>query len=132
VRLFEVALDGQPPNGGLGGLCGNFLQVDMLFDFMTADGVFAESLLVPVWIPAPDSGSMPAYVYELDFAAHMGSLSLADFVVDQGMVTGIVLSGQVDDAGLSGALGIEVIVSEGPDGIAGYGMIAEYDALRVP
>jgi hypothetical protein len=132
VRLFEVELDGQPPDGELGGLCSNYLQVDMLFDFMTADGVFAESLTVPVWIPVPGSESTPAYYYEIDFAAHMGTLSLADFVVDQGMVTGIVLSGQVDDAGLSGELGMEVIISEGPDGIVGYGLMANYDAPRVP
>lgn len=132
VRLFEVELEGQPPNGELGGLCGNYLQVDMLFDFMTADGVFAESLTVPVWIPVPGSESMPAYYYEIDFAAHMGSLSLADFVVDQGMVTGVVLSGQVDDVGLHGEIGMEVIISEGPDGIVGYGLMADYDAPRVP
>jgi hypothetical protein len=132
VRLFEVELDGQPPNGELGGLCGNYLQVDMLLDFTTADGVFAESLSVPVWIPGPDSESTPAYYYEIDFAAHMGSLSLADFVVDQGTVTGVVLSGQVDDVGLSGEIGMEVIISEGPDGIAGYGLMADYDAPRLP
>lgn len=132
VRLFEVELDGQPPNGELGGLCGNYLQVDMLLDFVTADGVFAESLIVPVGIPGPDSESTPAYAYEIDFAAHMGSLSLADFVVDQGMVTGVVLSGQVDDVGLGGELGMEVIISEGPDGTAGYGLMADYDAPRVP
>jgi hypothetical protein len=132
VRLFEVELDGEPPNGELQGLCENYLQVDMLFDFVTADGVFVESLTVPVWIPGPNSESMPAYYYEIDFAAHMGSLSLGDFVVDQGMVTGIVLSGQVDDVGLSGELGMEVIISEGPDGVVGYGLMADYSAPRLP
>jgi hypothetical protein len=133
VRLFEVELDGQPPaDGELAGLCGNYLQVDMQLDFATADGVFAESLTVPVWIPGPGSESTPAYYYELDFATHMGSLTAADFTVDMGTVTGIVLSGQVDDAGLSGELGMEVEISEGPDGIVGFGLMADYDAPRVP
>jgi hypothetical protein len=132
VRLFEVELEGEPPNGELVGLCGNYLQVDMQLDFATADGVFAESLTVPVWIPVPGSESTPAYYYELDFATHMGSLTAADFTVDQGMVTGIVLSGQVDDVGLGGELGMEVVISEGPDGIVGYGLMADYDAPRVP
>jgi hypothetical protein len=132
VRLHEVELEGQPPNGELVGLCGNYLQVDMQLDFATADGVFAESLTVPVWIPGPDSESTPAYYYELDFATHMGTLALGDFMVDQGMVTGIVLSGQVDDVGLHGELGMEVVFSEGPDGLVGYGLMADYDAPRVP
>jgi hypothetical protein len=132
VRLFEVELDGLPPDGELGGLCGNYLQVDMQLDFATEDGAFAETLTVPVWIPEPDSESMPAYYYEIDFATHMGSLTLADFTVDQGMVTGIVLSGQVDDVGMGGELGMEVIISDGPDGIAGYGFMADYDAPRLP
>jgi hypothetical protein len=133
VRLYEVELDGQPPpDGELGGLCSNYLQVDMQFDFATADGAFAESLTVPVWIPGPNSESTPAYYYEIDFATHMGSLSLADFMVDQGMITGIVLSGQVDDVGLAGELGMEVEISDGPDGIVGFGLMADYDAPRVP
>jgi hypothetical protein len=80
----------------------------------------------------PGSESTPAYYYELDFATHMGSLTAADFTVDQGMVTGIVLSGQVDDVGLSGELGMEVIISEGPDGVVGYGLMADYSAPRLP
>jgi hypothetical protein len=132
VRLYEVELDGQPPNGELGGLCGNYLQVDMQFDFATEDGVFAETMTVPLWIPGPDSEGVPAYYHELDFATHMGSLTLDDFMVDQGMITGIVLSGQIDDVGLGGELGMEVVISEGPEGIVGFGLIADYDAPRVP
>jgi hypothetical protein len=133
VRLFEVELDGQPPaDGELGGLCGNYLQVDMQLEFATADGVFAETVTVPVGIPGPNSESVSSYYYELDFATHMGSLTAADFMVDQGMVTGIVLSGQVDDVGLGGELGMEVVISDGPDGVVGYGLMADYDAPRVP
>jgi hypothetical protein len=132
VHLHEVELEGQPPDGELVGLCSNYLRVDMQLDFTTVDGVFAESLTVPVWIPSPDSESTPAYYYEIDFATHMGTLSAADFMVDQGMVTGIVLSGQVDDVGLGGELGMEVVISDGPDGIVGYGLMADYVAPRVP
>jgi hypothetical protein len=130
VRLYEVELNGMPNE--LGSLCTNYLQVDMQFDFATEDGVFAESLTVPVWIPGPGSESVPAYYYVIDFDTHMGSLALGDFTVDQGMVSGIVLSGQLDDVGLAGELGMEVIISEGPDGIVGFGLMADYAAARVP
>ena len=131
VRLYEVELDGMPPDGELGGLCNNYLQVDMQFDFATEDGVFAETLTLPIWIPGPDAESLPAFYYEIDFATHMGSLTFEDFMIDQGTVTGVVLSGQIEETGLIGEVGMEVELSEGPEGIVGFGFMADYDAPRV-
>lgn len=134
VTLVEVADAGMPPNGELGGdgVCANSLIVDMVLEFVTEDGVFAESMIVPVRIPGPDAETSPSYDQSLDLDAMLGTLDAADFVADEGMITDVVLFGDIGETGLTGDLAMEVMIGAGNDGIVAFGLIAEYDAPAVP
>lgn len=134
VRLIEVENAGQPPDDGFeGSLCSNYLVIDVVLEFATEDGVFAESMTVPVTIPGPDAGTNASIYQSLDLDAMMGTLAIDDFMVDEGdVITDLVLLGEVTDAALLGELALEVTSGDGPDGTVGFGLIADYDAPRVP
>jgi hypothetical protein len=130
VRLIEVELLGQPPMGDGGpNLCSNRLSVDVELEFATEDGVFAETLAVAMGVLA-DPGDTWGFGWDIDFDQNGGTLDLADFMANDGDITALVLSGQASPAGLTGELGMEVTSGMGPDGVVGFGLIAEYDAAR--
>lgn len=132
VRLVEVENAGEPPDGEGGpSVCSNYVVVDVILEFTTADGVFAESLVVPLTLNALEDGLSPTFYQSLDLDAMMGTLSMDDFVTGDGTLSDAVLYGVVSEAALAGEFGIEIMSGAGPDGIVSFGIIAEYDAPRL-
>jgi hypothetical protein len=132
--LTEVPLAGQwVDDGPLATLCTNTLEFDVTLDFVTADGVFDESLVVSVTAIShgdPEFGDTdPGIYHRLDMAAHQGSLMLSDFeVVDGGMLSDLVLIAGFHETGITGSLNAEVLTMDW----VGFGSIASFDAPRVP
>jgi hypothetical protein len=131
--LTEFALAGEWVDDGLlARLCSNTLEFDVALDFVTQDGVFAESLVVRVTaLSHVEEGldNEPSIYHELDLAEHQGSLSLGDFeLVDDAQLTGLYLLGSFSETGMTGSLNVEV---ETMDWV-GFGFIAGFDAPRVP
>lgn len=131
VRLTEVELVGQPPQGGEfweGGLCGNILEVDVTLGFTTQDGLFAEAFEIPIRIYADSEYAKPGFYFALDMGALQGQLALDDFTVDNGEVRDLVLIGEIDGEAAHGSLNIEI----GTMDWVGFGGIASFDATREP
>lgn len=129
VRLTEVELVGQPPQGGeLAGECSNVLEVDMTLDFATADGLFAEALQVPIRIYSDAEHARPGFYFSLDLAGLQGQLALDDFTVDQGSVSDLVLIGDFDGDAVEGSLNVEILSMDW----VGFGAVAGFEAARVP
>jgi hypothetical protein len=131
VTLVELAKHGELPDGeGDGMLCSNYVVVDVILEFATADGVFAESLVVPLTISSGE-GPTQSFSASLDLDAMTGTLSADDFVTGEGMITDVVLLGSFVQSKLSGDLALEVTSGDGPEGVVSFGLIADYDAPRV-
>jgi hypothetical protein len=132
IRLIETELVGQPPqgDGGLeeGDVCSNILLIDFKVDFVTEDGLFAESFEIPITFLSHSELSTPSYYFTLDMDAIQGELALDDFVVDQGEVSALVLTGQFDGDVANGSLNIEILTMDW----VGFGSIAGFDATRQP
>jgi len=129
VRLTEVELVGQPPQGGLeleGGVCSNILEVDVTLGFATEDGLFAEAFEIPVRIYSDSEYAKPGFYFSLDMAALEGQLALADFSVDDGTIRDLVLIGEIDGDNAHGSLNIEI----GTMDWVGFGSIASFETIR--
>jgi hypothetical protein len=132
VRLVEVEKLGEIPDGEGGGwLCSNYVVVDVILEFATMDGAFAESWVVPLTIQGTEGEFAPSINHSLDLDALMGNLDLGDFMIESGTLTDAVLSGYVSSSGFVGELGIEVLTGEGPDAAVGFGGVAEFNAARL-
>jgi hypothetical protein len=130
IRLTEVELAGQPPQGEGGpedsNLCGNILQIDVTLGFATEDGLFAESVEVPIIVYSHDEWVSPTFSFSLDMDALQGQLALEDFVVVGGTVADLVLRGEFNEGIVGG--GLTVVTS--PEGLEGFDPIGGYDAIQ--
>ncbi|HLT35978.1 MAG TPA: hypothetical protein VK034_06825, partial [Enhygromyxa sp.] len=117
IRLTEVELLGQAPQGDgdleEDELCENMLEIDVTIGFATEDGLFAESFEVPMVIYSDLESLMPRFTLSLDLDAMQGQLASDDFVVvDEGMVSKLVLGGHFDGDVAGGGLNIEVMTMD--------------------
>jgi hypothetical protein len=126
VRLTEVELVGQPQDGELVGTCSNILEVDVTLDFVTDDGLFAESLQVPMRIYSQSDYALPGFYFSLDLAALQGELALEDFTVNEGTLSDLVLIGEFEDDNVHGSLNTEIMTMDW----VGFGSVAGFGAIR--
>jgi hypothetical protein len=129
VRLAEVELVGQPPEGGFEfGTCSNVLSIDVTLGFATEDGVFAEAFAVPVRVYSHSfsDSALASFYFSVDLAALQGSLALADFSIDNGEVSDLVMTGDLDGDTINGSLNIEIMTMDW----VGFGGIADFQATR--
>ena len=126
IRLTEVELAGEFPDGVLGAPCANTVEVDVQLTIDTDDGLFAESMLVPLEISGfPGQGTGQPNVYRvIDFAAHMGSLALEDFGATQGSVSDVLFGVTLTGMEAAGWVGMEV--ADGSN--VTFGMVATFTA----
>jgi hypothetical protein len=128
IRLIEVELLGQPPQGEGIEACGNILQIDVVLGFETEDGLFSESFEVPITINSSSDPIDPSFYFSLDMEAFQGQLALDDFTVDMGEVSDLVLIGGFDGDIATGSLNIEILTMDW----VGFGSIAGFEATRQP
>jgi hypothetical protein len=129
IRVIETELVGQPPQGDgelEDELCSNVLLIDVTLGFATEDGLFAETFEVPIRVLSHPDWLSPSFSFSLDMDAWQGELALDDFVVEEGMVSDLVLGGQFDGELVSGGLNIEILTMDW----VGFGNIGGYDAAR--
>lgn len=132
VRLVEVEMAGEFPGGQEGGQpCSNTLEFDGTLSFVTADGVFDESMPATLKVsshPFDDGGPVGLALYEaLDLGASGGSLDAADFTfTDDSTLNDVYLTGTVAASESSGDVAIEM-QSPGPDdGWVGFGAVGTW------
>jgi hypothetical protein len=129
IRLFEVELVGQPSeNESRTSLCSNTLSVDVTLGFSTADGLFAESMVVPLMVSSHADDTRPRFYFSLDMDAHQGTMALADFDTAEVTATDLVLSANFEDSAVTGGMSIEI---ETMDWV-GFGPMADFAATRQP
>lgn len=132
IRLTEVELVGEFPNGNNGGVpCSNILEIDVTLGFATEDGLFAETFMVPISISSVTDDqfpSLPGIYFPLDMAALDGSLALDDFAFEDGEITDLVLTGNFEGNAVSGGLMMEVLFMDW----VGFGSVAGFEATRTP
>ena len=125
IRLTEVELAGEFPNGQEGGIpCSNKLEIDVKLDFVTADGLFSESLVAPLQAQATPDVSIPGFYISMDMGALQGDLSEDDFSSADGMISDYVLVAGVQDGQFGGSFNVEVL---GPNW-ASFGSVAVFIA----
>lgn len=134
IRLTEVELAGEFPDGVLGAPCANTVEIDVLLQLSTDDGLFAESMMIPLEISGfPGQGTGQPNIYRtIDFAAHMGSLAAADFGATEGEVSNILFGVNFTGEGAEGWVGMEVSDGLGLEGSVSFGMVATFTAPAAP
>jgi hypothetical protein len=129
IRLTEVAHVGELPGGDPGGFaCSNTLEIDVRLDFVTDDGLFAESFEIPLLVYSHGGPSVPTLYFSLDMDALQGQLSLDDFSFEDGEITDLILTAEFSGDAVNGGLGMEVAWMDW----VGFGGIANFDAAREP
>jgi hypothetical protein len=132
ITLLEVENLGTPSTGFIIGVCSNSLIVDMVLEFATDDGVFAEVMVVQVQMPGPEANIHPWFSRRLDLDAMTGTLAASDFVLDGGVLADLSLSGELRGAGLTGDLQMMIEFDTESAGIVQVIPLADYDAAPVP
>lgn len=131
VRFTEVEFAGEFPNGQEGGSpCSNHLEIDVQFNFVTEDGVLAESFVAPLDAYSHSEDPDPSFYLELDFddpATHMGSASWDDFAFTDAEVEAIILDASFPGDAVDGSLNMQVLTMDW----VGFGGIASFDAELV-
>lgn len=124
VRYVEVELAGEFPGGQLGGIpCTNTLEVDVTLDFVTADGVFDESMAVQMVAASEPDAEQPAFYLSVDMAALQGTLSEDDFTADDnGTITDYVLLAGFQENQFGGSFNVQVESDFG----GGFGSLATF------
>jgi hypothetical protein len=129
VRLTEVELAGQFPGGQEGGApCAHRLEIDVILDFVTDDGLFTETWSVPLRHYSHESEALPGFYFALDMDAHQGSLALDDFTVSGMELRDLFIVSHFDNGQTSGGLMVEV----GDMDVIGFGPVADFEASREP
>jgi hypothetical protein len=133
IRLTEVELLGQFPNGQNGGVpCANTIEIDVALDFVTEDGLFNESMTAALkqFSGGDDDEfpSGPSFYFSLDFDAHQGTLALSDFAFTDAVVRDIIFAADFADADVSGSVNMEVEVMD----FIGFGPVANFSATPQP
>jgi hypothetical protein len=128
VRFTEVEFAGEFPGGQEGGEpCSNHLEIDIQFNFVTADGLFAESLTLPLDVYSHSEDPGPRIYHALDMDAHMGTLSIDDFSFTDAEIDALILTASFDGDVSEGGLAMQVLTM----GWVGFGGVAGFDAERV-
>jgi hypothetical protein len=128
IRLTEVEFVGEFPNGNEGGEpCSNHLEIDVELEFVTEDGLFAESMTVPLDAYSHSESPSPRLYLDLDFDTHMGSLQMDDFSFTDGVVEVLILTAEFTAEQSHGGLSMQVLIMDW----VGFGGVASFTADRV-
>ena len=125
VRLVEVELDGEYPNGNEGGsVCSSRLELDVEVGFSTGDGLFDEHWLATLRYEKHNAPGGLEIDHAIDFAAQEGTLEASDFQFDGAMLREVLVSGGFGGGNASGEL--TMVVDGGSYG--GAGSVAMFSA----
>ncbi len=133
VRLIEVALSGQFPNGTEGGTpCSNRLEIDTTISFATEDGLFEETWDASIEKRSVEddfsNGAAASLYRPIDFSAHEGTLMASDFSFQGAELRDVIVTASFGDGEVSGGLLMEVQSGDGEDGWIGAGDVASFSA----
>ncbi|MGB1016523.1 MAG: hypothetical protein ACPG4T_20470, partial [Nannocystaceae bacterium] len=127
VRLVEVELHGEYPDGNEGGeLCSNVLEFDAELTFTSEDGVFALTQPTTIHYRVYDYGDAPGkpQLYHTIELENAGSLTADDFTPSDGEFMSALLIGSFTEGAVEGELNISVL----GDGWTGAGFVASFNA----
>ncbi|MGH1343560.1 MAG: hypothetical protein ACRBN8_18530 [Nannocystales bacterium] len=133
VRLVEVELAGQYPNGQEGGApCSNHLEIDTAISFSTEDGLFAETWDATVRKIAAEhefsEDGTPSLYRSIDFAAHEGTLATSDFAFEGAQLQDVIVTAGFGEDEVTGSLLMEVRSGDDETGWIGAGDVASFSA----
>ncbi|MBK8265381.1 MAG: hypothetical protein IPK80_29135 [Nannocystis sp.] len=139
ARLIEVERHGGYPNGQEGGVpCSNTVEIDLLLDFATEDGLFNESQVeATLRIDAYgwEGDNERTLIWQLDFGSLVGALKSSDFSFDSFTIESFWMQiGYPAEAQSTGALIMESHGEQGTpvEGIVGVGPVGGFNADAIP
>lgn len=137
VRLVEVELAGEFPNGQEGGTpCSNRIEIDTTISITTEDGLFADTWDTSVEQRSVtdgfSEGGATMLYHSIDFSAQEGTLIASDFSFEGAELRDVIVTASFGDGEVTGSLLMEVQSEDGDGGWIGAGDVASFSATTTP